>query len=459
MWSVLTPRQSSFSVSAVIFTYILFFCSTVRCIPPTSADIYSDQISLDAHDFSVVANLSTTTLATKDISSPPLQGPQSHLLVQGVFFLYDPVTLPALINDVDHIAIIPISDTTHGNEIVQDVNHPRIKAGILYPASPAGGISTIRDIQTSLFASFLATNAVGTQISRQLMAFHQGVAYSDQAVANARPQNDTNVGPGRDWSKTYYRRLWGRIRYGDCVARGYSGPRKPNTALIVAITVPLLMLTLAVLAPGIIVDQIGQLSSVTFTEDVRFQFRYCTIPAIQRFKNITDSLSTSSDEESDSDGDEPSLSVYFPEKTRYLDDAGGTGPASLVFTSSSDVASGGFKPPANLGGYRNHLGTGDPVALGPLSSPNLPVLAARDSITMSTVTQVVNMVSAKRPTMFWDASGVPRLVMGLGKVSWAGMNTSAAAFSVPNLNALNPDSITVQVTPLTSLTFGKSYDL
>ncbi|KAJ1911887.1 hypothetical protein IWQ60_009924 [Tieghemiomyces parasiticus] len=314
---------------------------------------------------------------------------------------------------------------------------------------------------------FPATNAVGTQIGNQLSIFQQDPSGNDEKSPGSARQNSTLNDYPQDWDGNYYHRVWGRIEFGGITSiitiigaicftllRARRAKRRAAIAKKVAKSSQNNQRIQALLAkpvrtrnaPALNANQLRQLPSVSFTDETRCQFRFCTAPAIQRFKVAANTLGTSSDEDSDSDGDEFSPSGKSAEKSRYLDDANGTGPASLVFTNRSEKSSGFSGTQSSSGDYMGQLSTGDSMIVTTLPSPKLLAQSAREPGTLPIMAQMMTTVSAKRksnPSVLATSSSAP-------------IEYDSASHVDPAASTATTDTFALQDFPLASLATSSS---
>ncbi|KAJ1911738.1 hypothetical protein IWQ60_009997 [Tieghemiomyces parasiticus] len=308
-----------------------------------------DFVYVDPPTGAIAANLSTTTLG----SSLPLLGSwmsEGNIsFFEGILFNYNSRNMPSLLEGVDHIVVVPVTNPNEAKDIAVALNHPRIKAGIMYPVGPYinYGTLSILAVRTQL-TYIIIENDLGVNIRDQIEYFQAGPAADAMAGTNASSTNTV----GRDVEDAYYHRTWARMYRSGYRKDPATGSATINTILVVAVTVPLVSLTLfgvflyvfirqrrlrraklqvqkqareerrqmrvqALLAtsikpknaPPLNDGQLRQLPLVSYDEQARVDYRFCTEHAINRFRVAQVAMATSSDEDTGGEDNDDDIEV------------------------------------------------------------------------------------------------------------------------------------------------------
>ncbi|KAJ1919433.1 hypothetical protein IWQ60_007253 [Tieghemiomyces parasiticus] len=292
------------------------FDTVTRCFASESGvvSIQDDQVYLNPVSFNITANLTTHTVVTNWETHGRIMKTPTPPNMAGVLFLYDPNNLPKLLDHVDHVAVIQVSSNSESSDLIIAVNHPRIKAGIIFPSSPSVSYSNLALTKNLVsFSWFLIDYDSGKGLTDRLMTFQ-----SDPGA-----KNTTTVNANNDPNGTYYHRVWTRLQYGGIQSdsstvtiflfyrvRHMAGNREARTRTEGRINRRHLKIQMllagpvrSLYAPPLTADQLAMIPVINYTDAMAHRLRFCTEPAIRRFRVIYNALATSSDEESGGDDD------------------------------------------------------------------------------------------------------------------------------------------------------------
>ncbi|KAJ1918492.1 hypothetical protein IWQ60_007492 [Tieghemiomyces parasiticus] len=156
-----------------------------------------DVVTLDHQTFQVKQNSSTTEIAKNYNINKSLLTLNSKPFYGGLLYIYNDTTLPALINDVDHILLFPAPNVTYTNAALAAINNPRVIACLMYLTTPNEDIILYTSTPPVRHPPvFPISSEIGLQLQSQL------------TLANQDPGTVTADGPIQD-----YQRIYSRINY------------------------------------------------------------------------------------------------------------------------------------------------------------------------------------------------------------------------------------------------------